>query len=129
MNKRVIQVGCLAGILALMAFPVWGMEIGTDHINGRIIIAKGGGHGPGDGTGNGGSGPKDGTGNGSGFGDCIFGADSTDLPDILLAKGGGNGGGKGGKGGNGPGDGTGNGGSGPKDGTGSGSKNGTCINS
>ena len=47
----------------------------TDDTEGAIILAKGGhrnggGHGPGDGTGNGGNGPKDGTGNGNKSGTC-----------------------------------------------------------
>ena len=47
----------------------------TDDTEGAMILVKGGhrnggGHGPGDGTGNGGNGPKDGTGNGNKSGTC-----------------------------------------------------------
>lgn len=77
-----------------------------------VVLAKRGGHGPGDGTGNGGSGPKDGTGYGSKKGSCSFQSNLSIDGSLLAGKGKGNM--------NGPGDGTGNGGNGPKDGTGNG---------
>ncbi|WP_156915929.1 hypothetical protein [Desulfatirhabdium butyrativorans] len=77
-----------------------------------IVVAKHGGHGPGDGTGNGGNGPKDGTGNGAKNGSCSLQSNPSNDVSLLAGKGKGNM--------NGPGDGTGNGGNGPKDGTGNG---------
>ena len=82
---------------------------------------RGGGRGPGDGTGNGGKGPKDGSGNGRKRGTCINRDAASAGTDMLLARGGNGGGGRG------PGDGTGNGGQGPKDGSGNGRKRRTCI--
>lgn len=83
---------------------------GVSEDGSSVVLAKQGGHGPGDGTGNGGSGPKDGTGNGAKKGSCSLQSNPS-IDDSLLA-------GKGKGKMNGPGDGTGNGGNGPKDGTG-----------
>lgn len=85
---------------------------GVDQDASSVVLAKQGGHGPGDGTGNGGSGPKDGTGNGAKNGSCSLQSNSSNDGGLLAGKGKGNM--------NGPGDGTGNGGNGPKDGTGNG---------
>jgi len=129
MVKNMIRLGFLATMIVVFTGTAWSapMETQADGSN-PYVLAKAGGHGPGDGTGNGGDGPGDG--GGYGPGDCGA-AGSADTMQLFAKNGGGkggNGGGKGGnggngggKGGNGPGDGTGNGGNGPKDCTGNGS--------
>ena len=110
MFKKVLKISFMVLIAGLFTLPAWSSTAVTDH----QWMAKAGGYGPGDGTGNDGDGPADGTGNGPG--DCgLTGVTSS----MMLMAGNGNAG-TGDNGGYGPGDGTGNDGDGPADGTGNG---------
>ena len=108
-GKALVAVCVAAGIALVSA----NYSLASDSsIMGKdtVILAKGNGHGAGDGTGNGGSGPKDGTGNGKKNGTCTqFSSDAQDNIDFVIAgRGNGTGGGNGtGTGGGGRGTGTG----------------------
>lgn len=67
---RTLVAVCVAAGITLISANYSAADNSSIIDKDSVILAKGNGHGPGDGTGNGGSGPKDGTGNGRKKGTC-----------------------------------------------------------